>query len=119
MAIRGQRSSVLIVEGDEIAGRYLLDLVEAQGHQVECVRDGASAVLLLDSGYFVDTVILAWSPSGEDSLFTAKLMRSVLPAAKLVLVGGGLPRQTVVEAQGIGARVLRTPFLPQELVALL
>jgi CheY-like chemotaxis protein len=103
-ATRGSnRPRILLVEDNLAASRGLARLLEAQGHEVSIVSDGASALAALRHGPPPDFLLTDLQLPDFDGLEIARLARQLDPPPRVALITGwdidGLQR--VAERWGI------------------
>ncbi len=106
------RGRVLVVDDEPTVARLLCDALEEQGHTVECVADGASALALALAGDF-DAIVADLRMPGMDGLELFRAIRRERPelAASVVLATGdtvsGEAQRAAAEA---GVELLEKPF---------
>jgi CheY-like chemotaxis protein len=103
---------VLVVDDEPSVAQLVRDALEADGHAVECVTDGASGLALALSGRF-DAVVADVRMPGLDGLALVRAIRAERPdiASRVVLATGDTMSDAAERAAATaGVELLVKPF---------
>jgi DNA-binding response OmpR family regulator len=110
-------ANILVADDDDLLGELVRFKLEAAGHDVTILEDGAGALEAARSGGFDLVVLDAMMPimSGADVLRSLSAEQPDLP---VLMLTSRKTQADVVAALNAGARdYLTKPFIPDELVA--
>ena len=110
-------AKILVADDDDLLGELVRFKLEAAGHDVAILEDGAAALEAARAGDFDLVVLDAMMPvmSGADVLRALAAERPSLP---VLMLTSRKAQADVVAALDAGARdYLTKPFIPDELVA--
>lgn len=110
-------AKILVADDDDLLGELVRFKLEAAGHDVTILEDGAAALEAARAGDFDLVVLDAMMPvmSGADVLRALAAERPSLP---VLMLTSRKAQADVVAALDAGARdYLTKPFIPDELVA--
>ena len=110
-------ANILVADDDDLLGELVRFKLEAAGHDVTVLGNGAGALEAARSGSFDLVVLDAMMPvmSGADVLRSLSAERPDLP---VLMLTSRKTQADVVAALNAGARdYLTKPFIPDELVA--
>lgn len=108
---------ILVADDDDLLGELVRFKLEAAGHRVTILADGAAALEAARTGRFDLVVLDAMMPvmSGPDVL---RVLATEQPDLPILMLTSRKAQADVVAALGAGARdYLTKPFIPDELVA--
>jgi DNA-binding response OmpR family regulator len=110
-------ANILVADDDDLLGELVRFKLEAAGHDVTILEDGAGALEAARGGGFDLVVLDAMMPimSGADVLRSLSAEQPDLP---VLMLTSRKTQADVVAALNAGARdYLTKPFIPDELVA--
>lgn len=110
-------ANILVADDDDLLGELVRFKLEAAGHDVTILEDGAGALNAARGGEFDLVVLDAMMPimSGADVLRSLSAEQPDLP---VLMLTSRKTQADVVAALNAGARdYLTKPFIPDELVA--
>jgi two-component system response regulator RegX3 len=108
---------ILIVEDEQTLREGLVDLIRADGHEVDAVGDGLEAVTLGTAQEF-DLVILDLMLPGLDGVEVARELRQIRPGVLILMLTARSTENEKVEGLTAGADDYMTkPFGARELLA--
>lgn len=110
-------ANILVADDDDLLGELVRFKLEAAGHDVTILEDGAGALNAARGGEFDLVVLDAMMPimSGADVLRSLSAEQPDLP---VLMLTSRKTQADVVAALDAGARdYLTKPFIPDELVA--
>ncbi len=111
----GARTSILVVDDEEIVRESLGGWLEKDGYEVECAPDGAAAVARLRARPWSILVCDLKMP-GMDGLAVLEQARQLQPDLAVVIMTAYATVDTAVAAMKLGAYdYLMKPFDPEEL----
>ena len=112
------KERILIVDDEPSIRKYLQTLLEVEGHDVDAVTSGKSALELIGRGARPDLIILDVLMPEMDGLETLKQLMQMDPGLNVVMLSCSNEVSTVVEAIRMGAQdYLTKPFEKSELDA--
>src|SRR5215470_16864309 len=110
---------VLVVEDKTSLRQMLEEMLRAEGHGVEGIASGSSAVERLRSGGPVDVVLTDWRLPGADGLAVLDAARSVDPTLPVIVMTAFGSIETAVDAMKRGAEDFITKPVDPDLLRLL
>jgi CheY-like chemotaxis protein len=111
----------ILIADDTAASRAAIELVVRRaGHSVTAVDNGDAAVSAVQSGAFDLVILDIWMPK-KSGLEVLKLVRTLKPEQRVIMVSGGGPGATLEQATAMADiyradRVLYKPFEDEELL---
>jgi len=111
---------ILVVDDSEGIRKYLADLLELRGYDVDTVEDGRRALALLEGGAAPDVILLDVMMPGPDGLESLRSIRDLDPDVPVVMLSVVGNAESIVSAMQHGASdYLNKPFEEEELDATL
>jgi CheY-like chemotaxis protein len=114
--------TILFADDNDLIRNLICPQLEAAGHTVACVEDGAAAIEELRRKPF-DVVVTDIVMPNKDGFEVIEAVRKVRPEAKIIAISGGSrgsSRDSLPTALAFGAHsVLSKPFSYSELLAAL
>jgi two-component system, chemotaxis family, chemotaxis protein CheY len=111
---------ILVIDDDVHICETVRRTLEARGHSVQSVEDGADGIASL-AELAPDLVITDVFMPGQDGIETLLEIRKAFPVLKVIVMSGGDSSGLINlldDAEMLGAdRTLAKPFTPEELVA--
>ena len=111
--------SVLVVEDKASLRQMLEEMLRAEGHGVEGIASGSSAVERLRSGGPVDVVLTDWRLPGADGLAVLDAARTLDPTLPVIVMTAFGSIETAVDAMKRGAEDFITKPVDPDLLRLL
>jgi CheY-like chemotaxis protein len=111
-----RRGRILVMDDEEVVRKLVKRLLEQEGHEVELVKDGQSAVLAYESasgqGRPFDAVILDLTVrDGVGGQQTIRELLTIDPAVKAIVISGDATDPVVLEPERYGFKgVVAKPF---------
>ena len=111
-----RRGRILVMDDEEVVRRLVKRLLEQEGHEVELVEDGQSAVLAYETaqgqGRPFDAVILDLTVrDGVGGQQTIRELLKIDPAVKAIVISGYATDPVVLEPERYGFKgVVAKPF---------
>ncbi len=118
----GSRASgpprVLVVDDAEGIRRYVADLLELRGYEVDSAEDGRRALALIEGGAAPDAILLDVLMPGLDGLETLRRIRERAPGVPVVMLSVVADAGRIVQAMQLGAAdYVNKPLQEDELEA--
>ncbi len=111
--------TILIVEDDPLVLDVFESMLRSQGHDIIAAHDPATAWTLLDEGgRDPDVLLVDVALAGASGIDYANELRAKYPTVGVVFTTGFPHREAPARRSGMG-EVLRKPFRPHELFALI
>jgi CheY-like chemotaxis protein len=111
---------VLVVEDQDTIRRLVVDLLEADGHQVTACASGSEALLVLRSCPPLERVVLDWIlPDGDATELLEALVAHESQPACIIISGYPLAVSDLPAAARPRCQILAKPFSPRALLAML
>jgi CheY-like chemotaxis protein len=100
---------VLVVDDDAVFSRYLVEVLEAEGHQAEAVSDGLSAFERCLGGAYDVVISDVRMPLMLGTELATELRRD-RPDQPVILISAFADEQLAARAAESGSRLLSKPF---------
>jgi signal transduction histidine kinase/CheY-like chemotaxis protein len=116
---RRESFTVLLVDDEEIVREMVTEVLQAEGHEVLCTADGATAIDVFgDRSRDVDVVLLDLSMPGLSGEETYACLREIDPAVRVIL-SSGYDKDEATRRFGTKGPVgfIQKPYRPHELLA--
>ena len=116
---RRESLTVLLVDDEEIVREMVKEVLQAEGHEVLCTADGATAIDVFgDRSPDVDVVLLDLSMPGLSGEETYACLREIDPAVRVIL-SSGYDKDEATRRFGTKGPVgfIQKPYRPHELLA--
>ena len=111
--------TILIVEDDPLVLDVFESMLRSQGHDIIAAHDPATAWTLLDEGgRDPDVLLVDVALAGASGIDYANDLRAKYPTVGVVFTTGFPHREAPARRSGMG-EVLRKPFRPHQLFALI
>jgi len=114
-------ASILVIEDDALIRQFLLEALTRQGYAVRVAIHGIEGLRFYRAEP-ADLVLTDLVMPEQDGLSTIMELRQIAPTVRIIAMSGGMvqnPQLYLQLAEKLGAdRVLRKPFLLQDLLAL-
>jgi CheY-like chemotaxis protein len=109
-------ANILTVEDEALVRILLVETLEAAGHAVREAPDGEAALAMIKAGLAVDILVSDVRMPKLDGYGLAVAAREINPSLPVIFMTGYSDAK--LPAALAGSRILRKPFNPDDLVAL-